>query len=777
MPGTVSGLRAGGADGRAGLLPLGNFKGDVTGAVAATLVSLPLSMTIGVVAFMPLGRDYAAQGVMAGLYGAIILGFVTALSGRSVLTSGPRAASALVLASLIGQLLLAEDLIFPPGETVPNVLAIAFFAVLLAGAIQAACGLGRMADVVKNIPYPVIAGFINSSAILIILGQLWVLLDIRRQDSLLEIFGHLDEIRPIVLVPAAVTVVAMLLASGRYRIRMLPAPLAGMLAGTAVFYLMRFVLKGADVGGTLGEVEAILPTPQIPTMFTSLDEGGDFWLVISMVLPASVSMAALASLDTLLAASVLDDMTEERTDSNRLLAIHGIGNMLAALGGGLLGAGGMIRTKPGYDAGGRSKTMVYAVSAIMLAAVLLFGHWIEYIPRAVIAAMVVVLGFQLFDRWSFWLFSGVVFRRPGTRFTASLDDVFVVLLVIASALLFNLIVAVGVGLAVAFAIFVLRLQRSLVRRESRGPGLHARSVWNERRQEVLAECGQQIAVLELEGAVFFGSADALEGRVRELMAEGVTHIVLDMKRITDIDSTGGLALGRISRRLREAGGDLAISYIPVERRKVKKTVDVDRRRKAAPRPLWSALEQSGALRVIEEGQFHDDTDRALAAMEDRVIAAHTSEDLSVAMRHFRMPPVLRGLTRQEVAAFRRLATRQFYRAGETIFVQGDRGDALYYITRGQVDITIHIDGVGIEKRLQTLTEGSIFGEMAILDSKPRAASVIATGDTVCYRLGVEAFEKIERDYPEAALKLLNNFCRMFSERMRAANTMIGELEK
>jgi SulP family sulfate permease len=119
-----------------GLAPAHNIKGDFLGAIAATLVSLPLSMTIGVVAFAPLGRDYAVQGVLAGVYGAIILGFVAALlGGRSILVSGPRAASALILASLITQLLLAEDLMFPSGQTIPSVISIAFSAILLAGAI------------------------------------------------------------------------------------------------------------------------------------------------------------------------------------------------------------------------------------------------------------------------------------------------------------------------------------------------------------------------------------------------------------------------------------------------------------------------------------------------------------------------------------------------------------------------------------------------------------------------------------------------------------------
>jgi CRP-like cAMP-binding protein len=124
-----------------------------------------------------------------------------------------------------------------------------------------------------------------------------------------------------------------------------------------------------------------------------------------------------------------------------------------------------------------------------------------------------------------------------------------------------------------------------------------------------------------------------------------------------------------------------------------------------------------------------------------------------------------------------LAKRRFYRAGETIFEQGDRGDALYYISRGTVDISIRIEAAALDKRLQSLTEGNVFGEMAILDSKPRAARVTATSDTLCYRLGVDAFETIKKEYPGAAMKLLNNFCKIFTERMRAANTLISELEQ
>jgi hypothetical protein len=321
------------------------------------------------------------------------------------------------------------------------------------------------------------------------------------------------------------------------------------------------------------------------------------------------------------------------------------------------------------------------------------------------------------------------------------------------------------------------MSRSLVRREGRGPALHSRSRWNEQRQEILLECGHRIAALELEGAVFFGSADGLEDRVYGLMRDGVTHIVLDMKRITDIDSTGGLTLQRIGRRLNDIGGELAISYVLKERRKTTLPVAAERRAGDVPRHVWAALENSGALVALGEDIFFPDTDSALTHLENRVMAEYTGGRRASGKSPAHGPPILRGLKSHELRAIRGMATRHEFPKGEVIFRQGDAGDALYYLARGRVDILVHLSDAGIDKRLQSLAEGSIFGEMALLDDKPRAASVVAAEDSICYRLDVRKFEQIKESHPEAAPKLFNNCCKMFSERMRAANTMIAELEK
>jgi len=264
--------------------------------------------------------------------------------------------------------------------------------------------------------------------------------------------------------------------------------------------------------------------------------------------------------------SALDEITGRRTDSNREIAGHGLGNMAASLIGGVIGSGAMLRSRPGFDAGGRTPAMGIFLSLILLAIVLGLADLIQFIPRAVIAGMILVIGFQSFDRWSFGLFGRFFTGSLKTRM-ASLADVFIIVLVVAIALTFDLIAAVGAGIVVSVVVFVSRMSRSLVRREFRGPAIHSKSVSSDQRQLVLRECGHRIAVLELDGAIFFGTAEGLEDRVHKLAGDGVTHMVLDMKRVKYIDSTGAFVLQRIHRNLSQQGGILALSYVLPERRK------------------------------------------------------------------------------------------------------------------------------------------------------------------------------------------------------------------
>jgi len=774
-----------------------NLKGDISGALAAFLVSLPLSMTIGVIAFAPLGKEYAVSGALAGIYGAAILSLCSALFGaRTILVSGPRAASALIVASLITNLLLSEDLYFPTGQTIPYVISISFFAVFLAGVLQFLIGSFCVGNLVKFIPYPVVSAFINSSALLIISGQIWTLLDIRKQsnfieeDTFFDLLFRLNEVRPLSVVPALITIVVMVVVAKKFRL--LPASLMGLSAGTAVFYAMKQFLGGVDIGATMGNIASNssivvdtaqgaasfspLPMTQFTKIFPSLFAGGDVTVILSIVIPAALALAALSSLDSVVSLSSVDEISDTRTDINRELTGQGVGNMMAALFGGIIGSGGLVRTKPAFDAGGRTSLMVLMSSGFMLAAVFMFADLINYIPRTVISAVIFVLGFQIFDRWSFTILKSCCSRGAFAK-TGTLLDAMIILLVVTVALSFNLIAAVGIGILVSVIVFVSRMSRSLIRNEFRGPGIHARSVWDRQRQAVLEKHGHQIAVLELDGAVFFGTADALETRINQLLQDGLIFIVLDMKRVRDIDSTGAVALKRINGWVKKAGGVLVVSYILKERRKSRTEASLERRARTDTRLIWLFLENSGVVQNLGDHGFFSDTDNALAYCEDQLISSLKNKLEIQKVGHVSVPTIFENLNIEEIKLLRNHCTRHVYKQGERIFDQGEAGDALYYISKGRGVVLVHLHATGEVKRLGTLLGGAVFGEMALLDKKPRAASIIAAEGMVCYRLGVDEFERIKGAHHDVAIKVYNNLCIMLSDRIRSTNTMIAELEK
>lgn len=760
-----------------------SLRGDVKGGFVAALISLPMSMSMGIVAFLPLGPEYAVQGGVAGIYGAIIVGIGALIfGGRVVMVPGPRAVVAMIFSSLAVHLLSSEDLMFPSGTSVPSVLTIGFLAIFLAGVLQSGLGFLKHGKIVKYIPQPVMAGFVNSSALLIVLAQLGILLDIPRQDNLWESLVNLDLMRPLTMVPGVVAIASML-AVQRWA-RALPASFLGLAMGSAAYYAMKYSLGGMDVGTTMGEVTTSLPIVHATDFISSVLASGDIWSVLAFLIPAVISMAAVGSMETVLSINAMDKITDHRTDYNRELGAQGAANAFAGLLGGLMASGGVIRTKPAYDMGGRTVLSGVFCSTVLLAAMLGFAELIEFIPRAVVAGVVVVLGIQIFDRWSLDVFRRCsnLRSRSGTN---TLMDAGVILLVMVTALVFDLIVAVLFGIFVALIFFVVRMSSSLIRRIGRGPAIHSRSAWDENKQKIIEKHGHKISTVELEGALFFATADTLEDVVRELLNDTVRHIVLDMKRVTHIDSSGALVLLRIHRLISQSGGKLMIGYVPEERRrkhndrrkKNREKKTSDRRQKGISRRLWKTLEEIGVVSILGEEMLFADTDSALLFCERDVITQTLQEQSTQIIPAKRMPAILNGLTREEIRILRRQFRRRFFRPGETIFEEGGKGDSLYFLTRGRADVSIYLSSLGQDKRLQTLMDGSIFGEMAILDSKPRAATVRAVEDTLCYRLSIEAFELIKQKYPEMTLKLFNNLSMMFSERMRSANTMISELEK
>jgi anti-anti-sigma factor len=275
--------------------------------------------------------------------------------------------------------------------------------------------------------------------------------------------------------------------------------------------------------------------------------------------------------------------------------------------------------------------------------------------------------------------------------------------------------------------------------------------------EALATEGRAILVCELEGPIFFGTADDLARRVEAALRDGATHVILDFRRVNDIDSTGARILLQIDARLRQAGAQLRVSHALDEG------------------AVASALRAAGVTAALGPAAFFADTDAALEAAEDRILARRPDIDVQGEAALERLP-VLAGLTEPQYAVLRRLLVRRVFKAGEVVIREGDRDRSLFMTASGTASVRVNLAREGRSKRLATFSGGTVFGEVALLDKEPRSATVTADTELVCYVLSEEGFESLKAAHPAIAIHLLVNLGLELSRRLRKATLMVSQLE-
>jgi SulP family sulfate permease len=744
--------------------------GEVLGGVSGAVSSLPQSIAYGVIALAPLGSEYAVTGALAGIYSSITGGLVSSLAGSSpTMVSGSRAATAVIFAALLTQMLNAKSM------NSDSLLALAFLAVILSGVMQVFLGLVRVGHLVKYVPQTVIAGFLNGSGILILAGQVRPLTGVSLSDLFSQSNSQWSNMEWGALALGLGTAAIMIITP---RIsKRVPAGLVALVTGTLAYHLTKHWISGSLVMGDLfPSVSSGLPTMSRATQLSSLLVNGQFNEWLPLLIPAALSIAVISSLDSLLSAAALDNLTLGRTNGNRELIGQGLGNLVTGFFGGTPSSGSMGRSGALFQAGGRSRWAVIVNVSVLIVVVLGLGPMLGLIPKAVVAGVLLVIGVQLFDDWTIRLLCTDFRDRQWTDFRS---DFLVILCVVTATLIWNLITAVGLGILLAVIIFVRRMSRSIIRRRYKGNHVHSRQVREDQVASLLENYGNHIAVLELEGAIFFGSADGLEMEIDSLSADGVDYFVLDMKRIKDIDSSGAFILQRIHQRLNGVGKFLVLSYIDKERRSNQNLranqYDIERRQFSKERRLWRMLSNFGLIDSFGESAFLPDTDSALGVCESLLLRKLTADDAHRDALDPLKTGIFGSLTRDEMALVRPLLTHINYAKGTVIFHQGEPGDALYILVWGVADVVINIPG-GRQKRVQTLFPGAVFGEMALMDGESRAASVVVVEEVDCLKLSSEDFAVLMADHPQIALKLFTKIGILFARRLRAANMMIMELE-
>ena len=381
------------------------FRGDIIGGITSAIVALPVALAFGVA---------SGLGAESGIYGAIAVGFFASVFGgtRSQI-SGPTPSMTVAMAVIV--------------TTHASTLGEALTVVVMGGLLQVLLGISKLGRFVAYTPYVVISGFMSGIGIIIILIQLLPFLGAPTSPhgpmgALNALPGALADINTSAFIIASVS-----LAIGAFwprRLgRYLPFPLVSLIAGTLLGMLW---LTDAPI---IGQIPMGLPELQftVPSV--------DF--LVSAVEPAII-LALLGSVDSLLTSLIADSLTGEQHKPNRELVGQGLGNMVAGLFGGLPGAGATMGTVTNIRAGGNSPVSGALRSVLLLTLLLGLGQYVEPIPHAVLAGILIKIGWDIID----WRILTLVHRiRP--------EHLIVMLLTLGLTVFVDLVTAVAIGLIAA----------------------------------------------------------------------------------------------------------------------------------------------------------------------------------------------------------------------------------------------------------------------------------------------------------------------------------------
>jgi anti-anti-sigma regulatory factor len=482
--------------------------------------------------------------------------------------------------------------------------------------------------------------------------------------------------------------------------------------------------------------------------------GGQMAVLLPTVVSAALALAIIASIDALLCAKLVTAPGEPRPNGDRLLVRLGIGNLAAACLGGITGGINIGASVANRASGARSALAVLVNAAALLVAGALLFRWLGQMPRVVLSAVIMVIAVQHLDLWSLRLARGLATAPAGYRRSAALDLMVVVVVAVLSIAL-NIVLAVFVGVAIAVVLFVLRMSRSVIRRDYRCSAVHSRKSRTAPERMLLDRAGDAVLVLELQGALFFGTGETMVSDIEAALPRHETScVILDLRRLTEIDSTG-------AQILLELKADLA------QRRKALLLAAGE------GTTAMQRLREVDALASLGPGDMFPDVDRAIERAEDDLLRQEGRLTLA------EIPLAEIGLFTEfgpaDLAAIEKHLTLVRYGHGNVVFREGEPGDELLIVTKGAASAYLRLAG-GADVRLATFSPGTVFGELAILDEGTRSASVVADGELVCLVMSKADFAALSATAPSIAIRLLAAIGRELSGRLRTANRTIHQLE-
>ena len=499
------------------------FVKDVTAGIIVAIIALPLSIALALA---------SGVGPEAGIFTAIVAGFViSALGGSSVQIAGPTAAFATIVAGIV-----ARDGM--DGLVIATVLAGVFLILM---------GICRFGSLIKFIPYTITTGFTSGIAVTIVIGQLKDFFGvtypegvrpIETMEKLAAFLENIGTVNPAALIVGAVSLAILIISP--YIFKKIPGSLIAVIVG---ILMVKFLPLKVSTIGNLYTISNALPSFHLPTVNFE---------IVQAAIPNAFTIAILAAIESLLSCVVADGMINGKHRSDMELVAQGAGNIASALFGGIPATGAIARTAANIKNGGRTPVagMVHSITLVIVLVVLM--PYAGMIPMPTIAAILFIVAYNM-CQWRTFL---------QLVKTASKSDILVLVVTFVLTVLFDLVVAIEIGMILACLLFIKRMSEE-TKAESWVYTDDDTVAVNENLRKLPAE----IRVYEVSGPLFFGASDAIEHIVVE---ESAKCLVLRMRAVPALDSTAMNALTALTKTCESKGVTIVFSHVNEQPMKVMK---------------------------------------------------------------------------------------------------------------------------------------------------------------------------------------------------------------
>lgn len=730
-----------------------NLKSEFNGALAAAIITLPMSIGYGIITFASLGTDFAPYAALLGIYSAVFSGLIVALfRSTQVHICGPKAPLTLIVAPLI-VLMVSHAGSDGSFESAIHFVVLMSLSVFICGVIQILLGILRMGKLIRYVPFPVIAGFMNGIAFMLIYKQVKTLFGLPRSADIFDLETILPQLQWATFLVGILTLVTIRVS--RRMIKKIPSSIVGVVLGSTYFYAAQRILGNESLGAVIGRIERSLPSPYLLTELRAAVTQLPLVEFFPDIFLAGLVLAFIASIESLFSSIVAEDLTGTRHNSNRELIGQGFGNMACALFGALPSAGSIPRTTAAIRSGGATPLTGLISALLIFAIVMLITPLVGYLPLVVVSAVIINVALGMFDAWTVKYIKNA--RKLYKQSRDILLNLMVIMIVTLVTVAFNLMTAVGIGVVVSAIFFIARISHSIVRRLFDASQISSKKVRPDNDVRILNQKGSQIKIFELQGPLFFGTSGNLQDAVAG-MEEHFTTCILDLKRVTEIDSSGAHALRQIKIKLDRENKVLLLSYLYEKG------------------PYWTFLKEMEVLALVGWDKIFYDTDDALEWAEDQLLSENRpplKKGVEIPLQHYTF---FEHFTDDEFNEISALMKVHNYKKGDVVIHEGENNRDIYFMTKGCVSIKTKLQNINRRKRLVTFSPGVVFGEMAFLDGSVRSADVYVEEDSKVMVLPYDQFTALQQQNPLLSHKFITSIAIELNTRLRTTSAELRFLE-